>query len=691
VILDDKKISTRELWKRQIIIARRHKQPASFGFYSPAKDEAETEGSVNTKMKKLSRVASIESETASTGVYSDNDSITCDDDDQGNQENAELKKGAEIKRRLKHFGKKSRYISGSAEVFEDNHHMELQESYYPYDDLSINISHETEDGSVSNKMKLKSYYDKGVNPTRNIQPTADEGTRSSNGIKAEGLKMKVLDTVDDIIDARSPSVYAGSPPHYQEDILHRRHNLEEEFLQLSAESISIASSDSDTSESGDDYGEIGSHIRFESTTDDLSRSMDRLSYFSCEDLQKMIENGSSSMSAFNPERRNSEQLDNNYEGNWFEKKMCKRKPKPRVVSLTEKSAKTAQTDDAGDPGKINYDEGMIEYEMLVDRRHSINAGTEMLPEKNNMGPTTEEFIFKNFKVDLADFGVEETCSQYVCCTCLLEDPSGCSKSGMTLLLSCEQTLYVVLLNGRHDGSGSRPSLVGCIGTEDVKEVLVGLGLQAVRVYAKRGARYMFITRSVNKSRLLISILEVFLTNSMRKRFSFISLDKIQVALFERDVCGGLKTNILQYSMVLFWNNNFKDDQWFPRSLFVLGGHMLVCIEDISQFGFDSQDTFTPYFSLDSCCAIVNALEMIIDTKERCCIALSLNSVTSEFNPRELARKSENEPVNIRDPPLVPVTWKLRWFSEDALYKFVALVKALHAGGGPTSTLNIRYT
>nr|GEX98453.1 probable auxin efflux carrier component 1c [Tanacetum cinerariifolium] len=237
-------------------------------------------------------------------------------------------------------------------------------------------------------------------------------------------------------------------------------------------------------------------------------------------------------------------------------------------------------------------------------------------------------------------------------------------SGMTLLLSCEQTLYVVLLNGRHDGSGSRPSLVGCIGTEDVKEVLVGLGLQAVRVYAKRGARYMFITRSVNKSRLLISILE------------------IQVALFERDVCGGLKTNILQYSMVLFWNNNFKDDQWFPRSLFVLGGHMLVCIEDISQFGFDSQDTFTPYFSLDSCCAIVNALEMIIDTKERCCIALSLNSVTSEFNPRELARKSENEPVNIRDPPLVPMTWKLRWFSEDALYKFVALVKALHAGVVP---------
>lgn len=164
--------------------------------------------------------------------------------------------------------------------------------------------------------------------------------------------------------------------------------------------------------------------------------MDRLSLFSCEDLQKMIENGSSSMNTFNSERRDSEQLDSNYEGNWLEKKMWKRKSKPRVVSLTEKSVKTEQTDHASDPGKVNYDEGMIEYEMLVDGRHSINAGTEMLPEKNNLGPTTEEFISKNFKVDLADFGVQETCSQYVCCTCLLEDPSGCSKRYCFCLILC---------------------------------------------------------------------------------------------------------------------------------------------------------------------------------------------------------------------------------------------------------------
>ncbi|KAI3776403.1 hypothetical protein L1987_46184 [Smallanthus sonchifolius] len=317
---------------------------------------------------------------------------------------------------------------------------------------------------------------------------------------------------------------------------------------------------------------------------------------------------------------------------------------------------------------------MSDYQMLVD-----GIG-EILPEENLSGPGTGEFILKNFNADLADFGVEETCRQYVSCNCLLEDPSGCSKSGMVLLLSGEQKLYVVLLSGRHNGSGSSPSLVGCFATEDVREVLVGLGLQAVRVYTKRGARYMFVTRSIEKSRMLISILEFFHSNA-KKGFPLISLDKIQVALFERDVCGGAKTNILQYTMVLFWNNNSEDNQWFSRSLFVLGGHMLVCIEDISQFGFDSQDTYTPYFSLDTCCSVVNALEMVIDTKESFCVTLTLNSVTSDPSPLNLSWKSENGSVNNQDAASVPVTWKLRWFSENGLFKFVALLKALHAGAG----------
>ncbi|KAF5803709.1 putative leucine-rich repeat domain superfamily [Helianthus annuus] len=741
LILDDKKISTREVWKRQIIIASRHKQPAGFGFYSPVKDDAEAEGSVNPKMKKLSRVASIESETASTIASSDNDSITCDDEDRAKQEISDTNKEAEIvdfmekiefmkkehsalwleefqrwmthvsddhvkgdiqalvpnkekdsrkQRRLKHFGKKSRYISSSADVFDNDHHMELQESYHPYDDLSVStVSHEAVDGSISNN--------KRIDPTRIIQSPEDEGTCSNNGIKVEGPEMTIVDTMDDSIEAQSPSVYAGSPPHYQEDILHRRQNLEEEFLQLSAESYSIASSDSDTSDSVDDYGENGSHIHNESTTADNSRSMDSLTFLSSEDLYKAIESDSCSV-----KHGDSERIGNNiYEGSlhdgeivglvkqeadWLEKKMYRRKTKLRVLSLTEKMAQTDTIDShklncsAHDVHKSCWQEAsMSDYQMLV------YGGN--LSEENLSAAGIEEFILKNFNVDLADFGVEEICRQYVPCSCLLEDPSGCGKSGMALLLCCEQKLYVVLLNGRNDGSGSSPSLVGCFGTEDVKEVLVGLGLQAVRLYAKRGARYTFITKSIEKSRMLISILEFFHLNAKKKGFPLISLDKIQVALFERDVCGGSKTNILQYSMVLFWSSNSQDNHWFSRSLFVLGEHMLVCIEDISQFGFDSQDTYTPYFSLDTCCSIVNALEMVIDTKESFCVTLTLKSVASEFSPLNSSSKPENGSPNNRG---AAVTWKLKWYSENDLFKFVALVKALHAGAVPASPLNLRY-
>lgn len=66
------------------------------------------------------------------------------------------------KRRLKHFGKKTRYISGSADVFENNHRLELQESYYPHDDLSVNTaSHETEDGPFLSRLKPK-HYNNGI-------------------------------------------------------------------------------------------------------------------------------------------------------------------------------------------------------------------------------------------------------------------------------------------------------------------------------------------------------------------------------------------------------------------------------------------------------------------------------------------------------------------------------------------------
>lgn len=71
--LDDKEISTREFWKRQIVIARRQTKPASYGFYSPAREDTEEERLLSRKTKKVSRLASIQSEERR---FSDQDSLS---------------------------------------------------------------------------------------------------------------------------------------------------------------------------------------------------------------------------------------------------------------------------------------------------------------------------------------------------------------------------------------------------------------------------------------------------------------------------------------------------------------------------------------------------------------------------------------------------------------------------------------
>ncbi|RVW52704.1 hypothetical protein CK203_104729 [Vitis vinifera] len=71
---------------------------------------------------------------------------------------------------------------------------------------------------------------------------------------------------------------------------------------------------------------------------------------------------------------------------------------------------------------------------------------------------------------------------------------------VAILLSSEHKLYVLLVDVTFDGSGTILKLLGCHRLEDVREVLVGVGLQVVRVYIERDAAYMFLTRSMEKSR-----------------------------------------------------------------------------------------------------------------------------------------------------------------------------------------------
>ncbi|XP_021909434.1 ABC transporter G family member 17-like [Carica papaya] len=62
-----------------------------------------------------------------------------------------------------------------------------------------------------------------------------------------------------------------------------------------------------------------------------------------------------------------------------------------------------------------------------------------------------------------------------------------------------------------------------------------------------------------------------------------------------------------------------------------------------------------------------------------CLTLSLKQATSEFCPSTKAHKHIAGSL----------TWKLKWFSEESLFKFVALLKAIHAGT-TESPLLVRY-
>ncbi|XP_059643968.1 uncharacterized protein LOC132285767 isoform X2 [Cornus florida] len=658
--LDEKHILTRELLKRQIIIASRHKRPASFGFYSPAKDVADLVGTINTKRKKLSRLACIENEEQSSHICSDQESVLCDNEIQSKEENALSDEEAEIvglmnriefmkkersilwlqefkdwmhhssedfmdsskhsgailnfgeenysknKTKQKHLGESSRYVSDSVQASGDESSTNILESDNSFADTSISFNAyqyydrvgesaskffmgQTGGGSVSTVERTdpKREHLKSYSNERHLSAKAGNSNLDSFAVPGSDnmdAKSKVapLTVIDNIMESYSSSACLGSPPHYQEDILHRRQNLEEEFLQLSAESFSVASSDSNTSCSEDDFTKFGPLIpqvdqslieEFPEKNADghssLLFSVD--SYYNTRhENSNVTENGSCAeqgcgiLNLVEPD--NSMQVCGNdfptgvYDGeigrfvkqdaDWSENKKNKRKPKKRVVSLLEETG----TDDRAEPSQrlnghldvcINVEEGKqvshgSDFQMSIDENRAWRSATatslttDCDTNLSGTKPSSLETvpIEKIFNSNVAEVGVQESCKRYMRCSCILEHKSGYKESEVALLLSSERKLYILRIDNTYDGSGTILRPMGCHRIEDVREILFGLGLQVVRLYIDQGAKYLFITRSIEKSRQLLSILHFFDSYEMKdncslRRFRLICL---------RDIC-----------------------------------------------------------------------------------------------------------------------------------------------------------
>lgn len=211
----------------------------------------------------------------------------------------------------------------------------------------------------------------------------------------------------------------------------------------------------------------------------------------------------------------------------------------------------------------------------------------------------------------------------------------------------------------------------------MREVFVGLGLQVVRVCCKDRS-YLFITMSVEKSRKLLALLDSFDSSVLQGNCPLTSLEQVQVNIFERHIYGSSTMSIFQYSMVMFWSSKLEEDLWLSRSLFVLKWQLLVCIEDLEQFGaLPEGKSPSSYFILDASCSIINISEMVIDNKDRECMTLALECAASELHSLD-KQDAGHATLTKGKPSSGPFTWKFKWSSEESLFKFVALLKAIHA-------------
>ncbi|XP_038880025.1 uncharacterized protein LOC120071716 isoform X2 [Benincasa hispida] len=769
--LDDKGICKEEYWKRKFIIASRQKRPAGFGFYSPAKDGAQGEGSINNKKRTISRIASIQSEEESTYFCSDQESVSCDNETYGREEAAlsdnevevvDLMKKIEFMKKerstlwlrefedwldhappntvngninrailrpgkekymksrkiTQHVGESSRYKSESIQASGDESSTNFVESDNSFVDMPSGLmaSHYFGlDGSLGNdvvvprsrtqRLDLKNGHlsSSFESPSTHMKSFYPLYNRSHGGEpKVEDASMSPLNAIDGISESHSSSAFHGSPPHYQEDILHRRHNLMEEILQLSAESYSVPSSDSYSSNSEDDifpFGPIMPEIIEPTNGKSLCGSAEgQLSIHhskdvtskQCHELHQVGENGpcpfdSSINQTFSMPNSvcqgYSVQLPINVPADTHaygtnhsvqcelnsqqRNRESKKKKKKRVVSLSGHTG-------VGIPDSYKW----------TSSDPSV-FGADMEIELEN-----ENFIENYFNLNIADSRIHETCQQYLKCICILDSKLVYRK--VVLLLSSRNKLYILIVRAAGDGSGAMLILSDCFSVEDIKEIFVGLGLQVVRVCLERGVKYLFVTGCIEKSRHLLCMLQVSGIGTPSDKSVLRSLEQVQVELFEKQICGGAKANLLQYSMVLFSCSEIQGELWYPRSLFIFEGHLLVCIEDLTQFGsFSIEGPLPPYFALDSCCLIADILEMVVEVKGALCVTLSSELASSVFS---LIPKSDEKVVTIEKKEIsspCSSKWRLKWFCKENLLNFIALAKAIHLGS-KGSSLPVRY-
>jgi len=262
---------------------------------------------------------------------------------------------------------------------------------------------------------------------------ADTLTTEGAQRMTENVNFSPLTTIHDISGSQSSSACPASPPHFQEDLLHRRQHLVEEILQLSADSFSVASSDSNTSCSEVDCGEfepsvpevdnsqcktyvngIGSHL-----------SQSQLKEKFCNPRQGNLferENGISSSSSSCDQTSKQHGIDfaagadnafcASQDTGLLEKRKIRKKAKKRIISILEENL----DGDASDQTHEKISQGHISANLKQE------LDLDDFAEFAHSYPTQEidDFIVTYFNTSIADSEASEVCSHCIRCNCVLQ-------------------------------------------------------------------------------------------------------------------------------------------------------------------------------------------------------------------------------------------------------------------------------
>lgn len=298
--------------------------------------------------------------------------------------------------------------------------------------------------------RLKSNFLKGIDSALSHSRSShcdDACTIPEAHRMAENGDLSPLTTIDDISGSHSSSVCPSSPPHFQEDLFQRRQNLVEEILQLSADSFSVVSSDSNTSCSEVEYSEyeqsvpgtkgIGEHISLNLPMEKLKGQSQGLAYVS--------ENGNylgdlssdhTSKHCSNDFAAASDNADSAgfviQDSDQLEKRKSRKKAKKRFISILEecydRNACNQETEYKQEQIKqITHD---VDFEIVGKRPISANCERQLdvddLSELSMAyGHPQEniEFITTFFNTNIADSVAHEVSVHCMRCNCVLQTES----------------------------------------------------------------------------------------------------------------------------------------------------------------------------------------------------------------------------------------------------------------------------